>query len=239
MKNGYYNSFKTMGAFSMALDSSIFKEYLELLKQMHTITDMCIFKLQEKYKNECFTCYPNLMCCDLTHSQTTRGRVQVKFMKKLKWDILQYHLNDTNIIHTIPGKNYIVRILINSHLPKFKIILYSIPTVIKIDQDNITRFIKQQSVNKIKILESELELEIKFEAMSNVTILKFYNIFINDYNITSNEKIKQIKQYTPHKQHKLYIQYEQYKQQKQDKQRNKQYKRHTIFVKKSPIRYIK
>ena len=152
-------------------------------------SDVCITQLQEKYKNKCYVCYPNLICCDLTESKTTMNKIQLDYIDKLRWNILQYDIYNSNMIQTKIGKVYNIKIIINSHLPKFKIILYTIPNIIRIDNSNMSEYIKNGDI---------MVLYITFKAMAHYALLTFRNIFINDYSITTvnntknNEKSKRL-----------------------------------------------
>lgn len=101
LKNGYYVAYNTCGTFAVAIDHSVFAEYLGILRKLLVPSDVCLYELQKKYKHECIVVYPNLISCDVTKSTTTnRWRNQMLLAKKLRWnreyDVKERYTFDVN-----------------------------------------------------------------------------------------------------------------------------------------------
>jgi len=184
MEAGYYHPYKTLGTFAVALDHSIFREYMELLEQKNMTSDVYLTKLQYKYRNDCIVCYPNLICCDLTRSSTTSGKNQKKSMKNLRWNIIPYDLVDHYAMKTIPKMKYRLELTINSFFPQFEIYIISLPKVIEINSTNMSKYIKKSS----KEVKNKKNLQIIFTAQSSNTILSLRDIFIKEYHLISTER---------------------------------------------------
>lgn len=110
-----YNANRTCGTFAIGIDNSIFNEYLEILKNLDNPSDTCLHPIQQKYKNECFVTYPNLISCDVTKSTTAiRWRYQFELINKFRWfdnydvdEKLPYIVKPNTIYKVIIEINYI------------------------------------------------------------------------------------------------------------------------------------
>jgi hypothetical protein len=92
---GYYHPYKTLGGFAYALDSSVFDEVLGLLTTYEKSFDNCLanfndLDVQTKYKNECYTLYPNIVIADVRESELRGQRDMTEHAKKMKWDLYLY-----------------------------------------------------------------------------------------------------------------------------------------------------
>jgi hypothetical protein len=95
MRNmGMYYAKDTCGTFAVALDCSVFNEYLTILNKLLNPSDVCLYEIQNKYPKQCLVTYPNLISCDLTKSTTaTRWKSQLDMSRKFKWDSI-YEIYD-------------------------------------------------------------------------------------------------------------------------------------------------
>jgi len=115
ISNKMYKANNTCGTFGIVIDNSIFDEYLELLKQLKCPSDICLFKIQEKYNN-CFVTYPNLLCCDVTKSSTSGKRHQLAMAEKFKWFNNMYVYENDYQFKVDRNKNYKICFYVNSLL---------------------------------------------------------------------------------------------------------------------------
>jgi hypothetical protein len=78
----------TNGTFALALDKSVFKEYLYLLELKILPSDTCLFFLNyPKY-----VIYPNLVIADITVSKIRQKQNLKKVSKILKWNLQLYQV---------------------------------------------------------------------------------------------------------------------------------------------------
>ena len=90
--DGYYKPNETTGTFAIAFDCSVFQECLDLWKQQINPTDVCLWELQEKYNDEIFVLDPNLIICDLSHSNTQFTKNRPDLYKKFDWNLDNYEM---------------------------------------------------------------------------------------------------------------------------------------------------
>lgn len=86
--DNYYHPYKTLGTFALAIDNSIYQEIIDILVKYEKPTDVALIEIQEKYRNECFVAYPNVICCDTIHSTTSKRPAlidQLTIMKNYRW----------------------------------------------------------------------------------------------------------------------------------------------------------
>ena len=192
ISDGYYHPYNTLGTFGIAMDSSIFNEYKNLLSNMNMSSDTYMTLLQQKYYHDSYVCYPNLICCDLTRSSTTKSRKQIDNMSKLRWNIIPYELIDTYVIKTVykhkdvlPNTKYIITLSINSIISKnFSITIENIITIKHNNINEYTNHRRRQTKpfgknnvywqNKLSILITTVGSSIKIELK---------DIFINEYKV--------------------------------------------------------
>ena len=98
MRDGYYVPNGTTGTFAIALDSSILPELIERWSQMIDPTDIVLTDVCDKYRDECFVCFPNLLICDVSNSSTTSPRSQKDLSKKFQWHLDDY---DIHFVETV------------------------------------------------------------------------------------------------------------------------------------------
>lgn len=210
MRNHYYYSYKTLGTFAVALDNSIFNEYLNLLKEYNKSSDVCLTILQEKYQKECIVCYPNLICCDIINSSTS-PRIfkinQVNMMKKYRWT-KEYDIFDIYNLNTKNGKWYELTLDINSYFNnKYYIqilddsnkLIFPIIRQLNLLQLLLKEKPNEKSKEKSKEkLKEEINIKIYFIAKSDSTYIYLNHIFIDTYKIReiNPEIIKDLIDYT-------------------------------------------
>lgn len=90
IKDNYYNPYKTLGTFALAIDNSVYQEIIDLLVHYEKPTDVALIEIQEKYNKECYVAYPNVICCDVIHSTTSKRPTVIKqldIMKNYRWTL--------------------------------------------------------------------------------------------------------------------------------------------------------
>lgn len=165
MKQGYYHPNNTCGTFAIAIDSSIFKECLDIFKEKKNPTDVSLYELQLKYKNQSYVAFPNLITCDISKSNTTnRRRSQQDMIKKFRWP--NTYINFERFSYkVIPNSIYKIVIEINYYDPKKRGWF-----VFKDDRNDITPIIQ---------LSNKLLLEKKYKKIENQNVpIDTYYIFI-------------------------------------------------------------
>jgi hypothetical protein len=92
----YYSPKKltTCGSFAIAIDHSIYYEILEEALKMETNFDnLPIGNIYEKYKNQCFVAYPNIVIADVRTSTIRSGRDIVAHSQTMRWDLDNFILD--------------------------------------------------------------------------------------------------------------------------------------------------
>lgn len=90
-KTGYYIPNQTTGTFAISFDKSIYYELINLWEKMINPTDVCLWELTTKYKNECYVLNPNLIIADLSSSNIQNISDLTELYKKFNWDINNYN----------------------------------------------------------------------------------------------------------------------------------------------------
>lgn len=93
-KHNYYYAHNTYGTFALAINHTIFKEYLTELQKLQLPSDTCLLKIQQKYYGSCYVTYPNLIICDVTKSSTSKERNQCTIMQTFKWNSALYDMTN-------------------------------------------------------------------------------------------------------------------------------------------------
>jgi hypothetical protein len=119
IENKYYHPYKTLGTFAIALDCTIFGEFLDSLKKMERPTDVILTYFQEKYAYASYVCYPNVVSCNVVKSSTSGIRkkkiVQTQTIAKYRWN-LNYDTRKRIVINSTKNKTYKIIFMINSKL---------------------------------------------------------------------------------------------------------------------------
>lgn len=95
----FYHSNKTLGGFALALDKSVYNTILDLNKDMLSY-DNLLAKVQDIYKDTCYTFYPNIVIPDVSTSNIRNARNQSEHAKKMRWpdfNIQEYTYEPVNI----------------------------------------------------------------------------------------------------------------------------------------------
>lgn len=151
----YYYSNLTCGTFALALDWSVFGEYLKLLKSLSKPSDVCIFDIFNKYKGECIVAYPNPICCDVTKSEISAKRDQNLMMKKFRW-YRAYEFEEVYTFSCEENKWYQFTVSITEHFGykngSLRLISKGVNTFPKVELPNIL-FIDDDEKKQIKTIE--------------------------------------------------------------------------------------
>ena len=89
-KDKYYLPNETTGTFAISFDNTIYDELINLWTQFINPTDVYLWELTNKYKNECFVINPNLIICDLSHSNIQEKSSRTYLYSKFNWNLLDY-----------------------------------------------------------------------------------------------------------------------------------------------------
>jgi len=118
----YYHPYKTLGTFAISFDHSMYNEIIELLSSFLKPTDIALIELQEKYNENTYVCYPNLVACNVVKSSTSGVRNyvinQVTRAKECRWN-LKYDTRHKMVIDK-NGK-YDVKFGVNSYYNDYTI----------------------------------------------------------------------------------------------------------------------
>lgn len=178
LKKGYYYAYNTLGTFAISINSVMFNDCIDSLIKMEAPTDVSFIKLQNKYKQKCIVCYPNIVCCDLTHSKTSVTKNQVGSMDKLRWSI-KYNFEDDVTVKTEIDCWYEISMDINSYLPNF---------TIKIMDNSNKQIFPEISNSSNKHFFNNKKVVIYCLAKSNSTIIRLNDIFLDGTNIKKINK---------------------------------------------------
>ena len=156
-----YRTYRTLGTFAIVLDNNIFEQYLKVLGQFKSPSDVCLCNLCENY--ESWVAYPNLISSDVSQSNTSSAirPKQIDMLQKYKWT-RDYVYQDEYLINTEPNKWYVLDINLNSNL---------VPCEICVGDFVIRDMSLLRSINK------EHTNTIYFLAISKQSLVKFKQIF--------------------------------------------------------------
>jgi GR25 family glycosyltransferase involved in LPS biosynthesis len=166
-KDNYYLAYKTLGTFSIAIDSSMYDIIIKNLLEIKAPTDVCLVNIQEEYPNDCLVSYPNIICCDITKSKTGVTRNQLEFNKLLRWDLIKYDFTDIHTYQTEYKSWYEINLTVNSYYDDYKLLLLDKSDNILYPELNISN---TNDTNNISIL---------FFSNNNHAILRSTSIFIS------------------------------------------------------------
>ena len=93
IKDGYYNANKTFGAFAYCINHKLYDEYISLLSTLTYSVDICLQILQNKYNNNSFVLYPNIIISDISISKIHKPKNMIEYSNKLRWDLNEYNYN--------------------------------------------------------------------------------------------------------------------------------------------------
>lgn len=86
IKNGYYLAKNVDGTFAYAVDQSIYNDLLQTDSINNRPIDNILWDIQQKYYNNCYVCFPNLIIADVSESEI-RGPREVSLHNiKMKWN---------------------------------------------------------------------------------------------------------------------------------------------------------
>jgi len=86
----FYYTKHMSGCFAYAVDESIYDEILNTNNINDKAIDYKLFDIQEKYHDKCYSCFPNLVICDVTESDIRKNRDMETHSIKMKWDLDKY-----------------------------------------------------------------------------------------------------------------------------------------------------
>jgi GR25 family glycosyltransferase involved in LPS biosynthesis len=201
MAKGIYSAYNTLGTFAIALDSCVFNDCIDVLLKLDAPTDVSFIKLHKKHNAQ--VAYPNLICCDLTHSKTSLSKNQLEFMEKLRWN-LKYDFVDELVLKTETNSWYEIELLINSNLPIFSINFYDnsrrsvFPEITnttsnhyfinKTNNPELANYANRHSKAGSGSSLTNKKCVFYIWAKSNTTIIVLNNIFLDNYGLKKIDK---------------------------------------------------
>lgn len=88
--NFFYNCKNTLGTFAYAIDSSIYDEAILLFEENSKSVDNYLSLLQEKYKEESFVIFPNIVISDVEDSDIREQKDMFEYSTKMKWNLSDF-----------------------------------------------------------------------------------------------------------------------------------------------------
>jgi hypothetical protein len=85
---------KTCGSFALGIHNSVFKEVLNELSKMETPFDnLPLGNVYEKYTEQCFVAYPNIVIADVKYSSIRGARNLESHSKLMHWALANFNTN--------------------------------------------------------------------------------------------------------------------------------------------------
>lgn len=184
LKSGFYFANKTLGTFAIGINKSIYNELLRIFKEMKQPTDASLKEIQDKYRKECIVCYPNIICCDISKSNTTQVKNQISSLNRLRW-VIEYEFNDIMVYHVERNNWYEFNFDINSMYNEFFINI-----------NNNDRIINKRNINAY--LTKDKYTTLFYTKDKNIIKIKLKDIFLSHSSIRKlntriiNNKMKKI-----------------------------------------------
>jgi GR25 family glycosyltransferase involved in LPS biosynthesis len=91
IKDGHYNCKKTLGTFAYAIDSSIYDDLINIFEKGSQSVDNLLSIIQSKYKNECFTIYPNIVISNVENSDIRYEKNISTYANSMRWDLNMFN----------------------------------------------------------------------------------------------------------------------------------------------------
>lgn len=183
ISNNYYSAYKTLGTFAIIIDNSLFTEYLSLLETFEHTSDVCLVKLQDKYRDKCFVVYPNIICCDVSISTTSNRAskiIQLDTIQLCRW-FEEYDFTDCYKFTVDSDSFYKCEFTINSYFKLYNLVILDEQFI------NITPMIRELKL--LKLFSTNNNYNIYFKTISNTIYLKVNNIFVNDIILTKIDNL--------------------------------------------------
>lgn len=209
LKNKFYRpqNINTCGSFAIAIKDTIVDELIKNQEYYDAPFDYFpIGELYEKYKNQCYVAFPNIIMPDVGSSYIRGGRNQLKHSQKMRWNIKNF---------TYPLQKISVSILLQSeyNLKYLTNNINSLPFDLKLyfnSVDGIRPLHDLDLLNKIKgdIKECEGEITLpesdfyltlpKDEYLFEENIIEYLNNKLSGSNETNlNFKFKELDVFAP------------------------------------------
>ena len=100
----YYKCKNTYGTFAYSIDCSLFDEIIATAQKFNKPIDICLTELQNKYKENSFVLYPNLIISDTRTSDIRESKEIYSYAERVKWNLNDFSLfnNDIKKILLLP-----------------------------------------------------------------------------------------------------------------------------------------
>lgn len=179
LRDNFYYAYNTLGTFALGLDSSIFERCKNVLLNFTAPTDVSFITVQDSHRTDCIVAYPNIICCDLTHSKTSAIKNQQQSMHQLRWDILKYDFEDMYCFKTEKNAWYQLSMKVDSYVDKF---------LIHIQNEKNMNIFPPISNNINKYYYNNGDIVFFIFSPDNNIFVKLTNIFLCSIKISKNEK---------------------------------------------------
>lgn len=156
--NGYYNPKRTDGSFAICYNYPSYNFLLhECIKFKETYDSGALRLFYNKYPNNCFTIYPNLIIADVSKSSLREDRNMIKSCKEFRWNLDEYNYYNRGELVTI-------LIYFKDHVEQ---LVNIIPSILKQDYNNIRiKILDDCSKNKIAKAVQQLT-----DSFSNIQLI--------------------------------------------------------------------
>lgn len=87
---GFYHAKKTLGAFAVALDSTVFRTLMYLYSKKQHPADQYLAQVQHAFPEQCFVAFPNFAIADVSVSDIRPSRSPRRHAALMRWDLGLY-----------------------------------------------------------------------------------------------------------------------------------------------------
>lgn len=88
--SNFYHPMFTDGSFAVGINQSVYKDLLRSINLMNCAFDSGPLRdIYQKYPNQCFVCYPNIVIADVSESDIGSNREMQNHAQMMHWDIDQ------------------------------------------------------------------------------------------------------------------------------------------------------
>ena len=87
-EQNYYHANQSTGTFAYMINNTFYKIILDELLKMKKPVDHYLIDIQQKYNEQIYVLYPNIIICNLEESNIGQKRNNKEFYEKFKWNII-------------------------------------------------------------------------------------------------------------------------------------------------------
>lgn len=193
LEDRYYHAYKTLGTFAISISNNLYDEIIKVLKTFSAPTDVLLTQFQEKYNS--IVIYPNLISCNVVQSGTkgiNNYRNQIDFSKSVRWNLRKYNYFNYYEFLLDESKIYEFKIVINSILDEYSILLDFDQNKIIIDDLRQLHLIKLADRKRI-INKSDISYSFFIKGKPALKVMiKITNLFISNITTRSIDTISNL-----------------------------------------------